>query len=418
MDFLKKLVKKSLQEHKPTNERQFFPLVFANYGEEEILRAIEVLLSGKLTMGERVLEFEKKFAEYLDAPYAVMVNSGSSANLLALSVASNKSRRYRLKEGDEVLIPAICWATSFAPIVQLGLIPKLVDIDPHTLNISVEHLKKMITKNTKAIFNVHILGNCSDMEEISFEINRNNLISFEDACESLGTTYNDKMLGTFSDFGTFSFYFSHHMTTIEGGMVVCKTLEDYDLLKCLRAHGWSRNLSNQTLYEKQNPEIDPRFLFVNLGYNLRPMEIQGAFGLEQLKKISSMNFQRKENVKKLKNVLTGHALWKNQLSFPESLRQVDPVWFGFPMFLHKKYISKRSKFQNYLLKNGIDSRPIISGNYALQPVYKQYGNKVTINELKGAQDIHERGIFVGCHTTSLSDEICLKFADIVLSFLS
>lgn len=418
MDALEELVKKSLQEHKPTNEGQFFPLVFANFGEEEILSAIKVLLSGRLTMGERVLEFEKKFANYLSVPFAVMVNSGSSANLLALSVASNKFRRHRLNIGDEILIPAICWATSFAPIVQCGLIPKLVDVDSDTMNISVESFKKTITKKTKGLFNVHILGNCSDMDEISNEAKKNDLISFEDTCESLGTTYNNKMLGTFGDFGTFSFYFSHHMTTIEGGMVVCHTLEDYDLLKCLRAHGWSRNLSKREAYEKKYSEIDPRFLFVNLGYNLRPMEIQAAFGIEQLKKLDYMNDQRKKNVEKLKNFIVSHKLWNNQFSFPEHLRKVDPVWFGFPMFLTGAYISKKAELQNYLLSNGIDSRPIISGNFAIQPVYREFGPGTESQGLQGAQDIHNKGIFVGCHTTPLSDEICERFSNIVLEFFT
>jgi CDP-6-deoxy-D-xylo-4-hexulose-3-dehydrase len=418
MDALEELVKLSLKEHRPTNEGQFFPLVFSNFGEEEILSAIRVLLSGRLTMGEKVLEFENKFSRYLGVPYAVMVNSGSSANLLALSVATNRFRDHKLNRGDEIIIPAICWGTSFAPIIQCGLKPKLVDVDPNTMNISVISLKKAITKKTKGLLNVHILGNCSDMEEISDVVKKNNLILFEDTCESLGTTYNKKMLGTFGDFGTFSFFFSHHITTIEGGMVVCHTLEDYDILKCLRAHGWSRNLSKREEYETKYSEIDPRFLFVNLGYNLRPMEIQAAFGIEQLKKIAYMNDQRKINVEKLKNNIVSHELWNNQFSFPTHLKNVDPIWFGFPMFLSDAYISKKTELQNYLLSNGIDSRPIISGNFAMQPVYREFGSDIDMRELHGAQDIHNRGIFVGCHTTPLSDEICERFSDIVLRFFT
>jgi len=298
----------------------------------------------------------------------------------------------------------------------MGLKPKLVDVDPQTMNMSIESLKKSINNSTKGIVNVHILGNSGNLEEINKIAKEKKLIMIEDTCESLGSTYKNRMLGTFGDFGTFSFYFSHHMTTIEGGMVVCHTQEDYDLLKGLRAHGWSRNLTNKKEYEDKNLEIDPRFLFVNLGYNLRPMEIQAAFGLEQLKKLNKIILQRKENVKKLKKFLMGHKLWKNQFSFPKNLAEVAPVWFGFPMFLNDVYVSRKSEFQNYLLENGIDSRPIISGNFALQPVYKEYGSPIAMNELKGAQELHDRGIFVGCHTTPLSDEICERFSEIVLSF--
>ncbi len=409
-------VKESLKIHKPTNESQFFPLVFNNFGEEEIYAAIEVLLSGKLTMGEKVNEFERQFANYLGVPYAVMVNSGSSANLLAFAAITNKLRNKHLNIGDEVLIPAVCWSTSFSPIIQCGLVPKLVDIDSNSLNISIQELKKSINSKTKAIMNVHILGNSTNMDELTKICEENDLILIEDTCEALGSSYKNLKLGSFGDFGTFSFYFSHHITTIEGGMIVCKSLEDYDLLKTLRAHGWSRLLSDQKTWEEKFPEIDPRFLFVNVGYNFRPMEIQAAFGIEQLKKINNMNIQRKKNVEQLKNSLVNHKLWDNQFSFPITTKNTDAIWFGFIILLNEKYKNHKEKFQKYLLQNGIDSRPIISGNFALQPVYKFYCNDNEKQELFNAQKINDLGIFMGCHTTPINKNIENKFTEIILNF--
>jgi len=413
---LMEYVKESLETHKPTNESQFFPLVFNNFGEEEIYAAIEVLLSGKLTMGEKVKNFEKDFANYLGIPYAIMVNSGSSANLLVFAAITNKIRNKHLKSGDEVLIPAVCWSTSFAPIIQCGLVPRLVDIDLKTLNISINELKKSITSKTKAIMNVHIMGNSTDMSELVKFCKENNLILIEDTCEALGSSHNNKKLGTFGEFGTFSFYFSHHITTIEGGMVVCKNLEDYDLLKTLRAHGWSRQLSNEQMWQKKIPEIDPRFLFINLGFNFRPMEIQAAFGIIQLKKLDQMNLQRKKNVKLLKNTLINHILWDNQFTFPSCSNFTDAAWFGFIILLDKKYKNDKSKYQNYLLENGIDTRPIISGNFALQPVYKSYCGNYATKEFYNAQELNDRGIFVGCHTTPIDNKILKKFTEILLTF--
>jgi len=170
------------------------------------------------------------------------------------------------------------------PIVQLGMEPVLVDIDPHTLNVDLEKLKSKITSKTKAMVVVHILGNSAPMTSLLKLCADNDLIVIEDTCESLGSKTNGKFLGTLGDFGTFSFYYSHHITTGEGGMVLCHSQEDYDLLKCLRAHGWSREMSNRKELEELHSDVDPRFLFVNVGYNFRPMEIQAAFGLHQLER--------------------------------------------------------------------------------------------------------------------------------------
>lgn len=222
-----------------------FPLIENTYDQTDIDVMIDVLRSDKLTMGKKVEQFEREFSKYIGSNYSIMVNSGSSANLLAMSVATNYMRKNKLNTGDKIIIPNICWSTSIWPLIQMGLIPVFVDVDPDTMNIDINELKKIITPDIKGIMVVHILGNCTNMNEIMNIVNDNNLFLIEDTCESLGSTYNGKKLGTFGDFGTYSFYYSHHITTIEGGMIVCNNKEDYELLKCLRSHGWIRQLDDK-----------------------------------------------------------------------------------------------------------------------------------------------------------------------------
>ena len=225
------------------------------------------------------------------------------------------------------------------------------------------------------------------------------------------------MLGTLGSFGTFSFYFSHHMTTIEGGMVLAETDEDYDLLKCLRAHGWSREQSNRAELERANSHIDPRFLFVNVGYNLRPMEIQAAFGLEQLKRLDEMNRQRRANVQRIRAAFARHPRWRGQLHFPEATTQLDACWFGFPFLVDPALDLDYRKFTASLLRNGVDTRPIVSGNMALQPAVKHFGIELGMGPFTGAQAVHDRGLFIGCHARALPEDTITRLVDLILGCL-
>jgi len=392
-----------------------FPLVDSSYDNKEILTCIAVLLSGQLTMGTQVKEFESEFSKFIGSPYSVMVNSGSSANLLAFSAITNPLRKKHLKPGDKVAIPAVCWSTSMWPIIQTGLIPVLIDVDPGTLNVSIECLKNALAQHDiKAIMMVHVLGNSTELDKLLELTQDNNLILIEDTCEALGSQYQDNYLGSLGDFGTFSFYFSHHMTTIEGGMVIAKTQEDDDLLRCLRTHGWSREQSNKEDLEKTYRHIDSRFLFINIGYNLRPMEIQAAFGLEQIKRLDQMNKNRRENVDKLRKAFNKHSLWKRQIDFPHATKGLTPCWFGFPFLIDKKIRINCKKFAQELLKRGIDTRPIISGNMASQPAIKHFNVDLSMGPFKGAQEIHDRGFFIGCHSKPLEQERVDKLVTTVL----
>lgn len=403
-----------------TEGKPWFPLVASSFDNQDIVGCIATLLSGQLTMGPQVKKFECEFSRFIGSSYCVMVNSGSSANLLAFSAITNPLRRKHLKYGDKVAVPAICWSTSLWPIIQMGLVPVLIDVDPLTLNLSIESFKSALDRHDiKALMMVHILGNSTEVGELLELIEDYDLILIEDTCESLGTKYAvSGYLGTFGEFGTFSFYFSHHMTTIEGGMVIAKTEEDYDLLKCLRSHGWSREQSNREEIEAANDHIDPRFLFINLGYNLRPMEVQAAFGLEQIKRLEVMNAHRRDNVFRIRKAFLEHPLWKCQFYFPRATTALDPCWFGFPFIINKNLPLDYNRFVKELLACGIDTRPIISGNMALQPAVKHFNVDLSMGPFKGAQVIHDRGIFIGCPSKPLSDERINRLITIVLETIS
>lgn len=391
------------RRHAGDVEADRFPLMERTFTEDEILAAVDTILSGQLTMHDRVAELEQRFARAVGAPYAVMVNSGSSANLLAVGAAANPVRARHLDRGDEVLVPAVCWSTSVWPLVQAGLKPVFVDVDPRTLNISIEDLHRKRTPRTRAILIVHVLGNACDMASIP-----DDLIVIEDTCESLGTLSHGRFAGTHGDFGTYSFYYSHHMTTGEGGMVVCKTLEDYDLLRCLRAHGWSRQLSNRAAIEAEHPDVDPRFTFVNLGYNVRPLDVQAAIGLQQLARLSEMNEARNSNRARIVEALRNDP--KFQPAVPDN--GCEPAWFGLSMLLHDDRPLR--EFLHSLTELGVENRPVISGNFTRQPAWKRIGYEMDPQSLPGAEEVHHRGFFLGIQSTPLSDERIAALADRLL----
>ena len=399
-----------------TGENLHFPLVDSSYDNQEIISCIATLLSGQLTMGSKVRQFEESFARYCGAPYAVMVNSGSSANLLALSVLTNPLRRSRLLAGDKVAVPAVCWSTSLWPIIQMGLIPVLIDVDPLTLNLSIPSLRAAMRQHDlKAVLMVHVLGNSTDLTALLQIVAEQGLALVEDTCESLGSTYDGRMLGTLGSFGTFSFYFSHHMTTIEGGMVLAQTEADYDLLKCLRAHGWSREQSNRSALEIENSHIDPRFLFVNVGYNLRPMEIQAAFGLEQLTRLDDMNAHRRANVQRIREAFVRDSAWRGQLLFPAATAKLDASWFGFPFLINPAIKLDYQRLTRNLLDQGVDTRPVVSGNMALQPALRHFNVDLSMGPFTGAQTVHDRGLFIGCHAKPLPEATIAQLVTLILS---
>ena len=336
------------------------------------------MISGRLTMSEITKKFEKEFARYVGSKYALMVNSGSSANLLAYFCLVNPKAKQKLKRGDECLIPSLCWSTSLWPILQSGLKPKFVDVDVKTLNMNLKDLKKKISKKTKAIMAVHILGNSTNMTEL-IKISKNkNLQIIEDTCESLGSKFKNKSLGTFGRFGTFSFYVSHQITSGEGGMIVCNDKKDYEILHSLRAHGWDRGL---------NKKNNKNFNFINSGFNLRPMDITASIALNQLRKLNKFKKNRSFNRDVIIKKLLRSKTWSDQFQFIDPVKYLKPSWFGLPILLKGRYIKTKKNFLNFLNKNKIETRPIISGNFLNQPSIKLYKLNKKNEKFKSAQEI-------------------------------
>ena len=273
-------------------------LASSSWDRSEYKAIQEVIDTGMFTMGKKVKEFEKNFASFMGCEYAVMVNSGSSANLLMVA-SLFYSKRFSLKRGDEVIVPAVSWSTTYYPLYQYGLKIKFVDIDLETLNFDLTSLRSAITKNTKAIMAVNLLGNSNDFDAIEDVIGDRDILLLEDNCESMGAKFNDKMTGTFGLMGTFSTFFSHHISTMEGGVIVTNDEEIYHILLSLRAHGWTRDLPAQNFVcgNKSEDKFYESFRFVLPGYNLRPLEISGAIGIQQLLKLPKLLDARRENAK-------------------------------------------------------------------------------------------------------------------------
>ena len=308
-----------------------YPLLENAFTKGDISEGIKVIKSKKLTMGVKTKEFEKKFSKFINSKYCLMVNSGSSANLLAMFALINPKKKNRLKRGDECLVPAVCWSTSLWPIYQAGLVPKFVDVDLKNYSMSFEAIQKKITKKTKAIMIINVLGNCSEIDKIKNFAKKKNLFLIEDNCESLGSSYKNKLLGTFGDFSTFSFYYSHQLTAGEGGMIVCKNLKDYKLLQTLRAHGWDREIK----------KTKNTFNFVNQGFNLRPLEVSAAIGLNQLKRLKLMISVRKKNRDNIIKAMKASIKWKDQYSFFEGNKHLKPSWFSLPLLINDKFLRKK-----------------------------------------------------------------------------
>jgi CDP-6-deoxy-D-xylo-4-hexulose-3-dehydrase len=366
-------------------KRYKYDLLENGFSNEDISIGKKVLNSKRITMASYTRKFELVFARKLGAKYALMVNSGSSANLLATFAAGNPLKKNHLNRGDEVLIPALCWSTSIWPLVQFGLKPVLVDIDIQTLNINIEDLIKKITKKTKAIMLINVLGISSDLFKIKKIANKFKLIIIEDNCESLGSRLKNKYLGTFGDYGSYSFYYSHQITSGEGGMITCNKKEDYDILFALRSHGWlggtrhyKRSLKSYNQYAKQNPQLDPRYIFINSGFNLRPTDIQAAIAHNQFNRLDKLKKFRNINRNLLINKITKSKKWNNQFQFISIPKDIDPSWMGLPILLSNRFKNKKKKFMTILDKMGIETRPIISGNFAINqlPNCTSYAKKM------------------------------------------
>ena len=383
-----------------------YPLSPDGYSSSDLQEAFKVLRSGRITMSKVTKKFENYFAKKMGVKFALMVNSGSSANLLSLFCLINPYRKNKLKKGDECLVPALCWSTSLWPITQAGLKPVFVDVNLETFSIDFKTIKNKITKKTKAVMILDVLGNCSEMDKIKSYLKKKRIFLIEDSCEALGSKYKNKYLGTYGDFGTYSFYYSHQITSGEGGMIVCHTREDYNILTSLRAHGWDREIS------KKNTK---GFNFINEGFNLRPLDLNAAIGLNQFKRLKKLKNTRLVNRNNIIKSLTSSEKWKNQFTFFKPQKNLEPSWFGFPLMINEKNVKNKKKFLKYLNSNKVETRPIISGNFANQPAIKKYKIRFKKSELKNSQEIEDRGFYIGLPTKILKREEISKITNLLLN---
>jgi CDP-6-deoxy-D-xylo-4-hexulose-3-dehydrase len=422
---IKKEIFKKIAEYYEVKKRKkkgFIPCVDrityaeATFDEKEVISMIDAILRGWLGLGPKARKFTKMFSEYLEVSKTVLVNSGSSANLLALAALKSDKIEKPLNNGDEIITPAVTFPTTFNPIIQNGLIPIIVDVNIDTYNIDSEMLKEAITPKTRAIMLPHTLGNPNDMDAIMDIAKDCKLYLIEDNCDALGSEFGEKKTGSFGVLSTCSFYPAHHITMGEGGSI--SIIEDdtklYRVIRSLR--DWGRDCwcesdeksSNGACGRRFEWEIggikyDHRYIYSHIGYNLKPIEIQAAMGVEQLKKIEDFNKKRRDNFQYLYNNLRKYV---GYISFIEKHKKANPAWFAFPIMVNEKAPFSRYEITKYLEDKGIQTRLIFAGEITKQPAYKSIKFKSS-GPLENSKKVMKNSFFIGIHPGL--DESQLKY---------
>ena len=380
----------------------FYDLASTTWGPEEIAAINRTLAEGRLTMGERVREFEEAFAARCGVKHAVMVNSGSSANLVAVAALCCRKDR-PLRRGDEAIVPAIAWATTFHPLQQYGLKLRFLDVQLDTLNMDVSQLEAALTPRTRLVVAVSILGNPAALDVIRDFCDRHGLYLLEDNCESMGASLNGRLCGTFGDISTFSTFYSHHISTIEGGLLLTGDEELNDLARAIRNHGWARDEPGRDV---QPPDgFAEAYRFVVPGYNVRPLEMCGAAGLEQLKKLDGMLERRRANAARFVELFGGDERFLLQREHGRS------SWFSFTMILNPSLGLDRARVMRELRQADIGFRMITGGCFPRHEAIRFFDYD-TIGPLTNANLVHDHGFFVGNHSRDLTKELA-RFREVL-----
>ncbi len=376
----------------------FYELASTSWGNEEIDAMQRVIQTGLFTMGANVRKFEEDFAKKFGSKHALMVSSGSAANLVGVGALFFKKER-PLQRGDEVIVPAISWSTTYYPLQQYGLRLRFVDVELDTLNLDVSKLEAALTPKTRMVMAVSILGNPAALDVMRAFCDKHGLILFEDNCESMGATLNGQLTGTFGDIGTFSSFFSHHIATMEGGVVVTDNTELYHIAKSLRAHGWTRDQpADSDIYDKSDDDFYEAYRFILPGYNARPLELSGAIGVEQLKKLDGMIDVRR------KNAALFSRLFKGDDRFIIQRENGQSSWFSFTVILNPKFDIDRKRVMQALKDADIGYRIITGGCFLRHDVIK-YFDYDTVGPIVNANLAHDRGFFVGNHPQDITPQI-------------
>ena len=390
----------------PVKGAYAYPVAKDTLGARELAAAEGVLASGRFTMGPRVREFEEAFAEWVGSPHAVMVNSGSSANLLMVEAMLRSSAvASQWQPGEEVLVPALSWPTTVWPLVQLGLTPVFTDIDPDTLAIDLASAESVLSDKTRGMFLIHVLGQPPDMATINDFNAAHGLDLLEDTCEALGAHAAGRHAGTIGQMGSFSFYFSHHLTTIEGGMITTADEGIRDDLVSMRSHGWARDRGDSQRWVDDNPHIDPRFLFIGTGYNLRPTEINAAIGMVQLDRLAGMVERRAELAAATADWIAPipwlRLIGSDRLGAPllDDRPWREHSWMMLPFEVGEDAPVDTYEVMQQLEGFGIETRPIVAGNLVRHPAMNNIRYRAA-DSLATADRLLARGFMIGCHPTA------------------
>jgi CDP-6-deoxy-D-xylo-4-hexulose-3-dehydrase len=383
------------------------PLAASSWSGDEYAAIDRVIRSSQFSMASEVRAFEKEFSRAQTRGHGCMVNSGSSANLVMLA-AARFAPDPAVSPGSEVIVPAVSWSTTYYPVNQAGARLRFVDVDPAEFNMSVDQVEQAIGPTTSAVLAVNLLGNPAHLVELRDLCDSAGIVLLEDNCESLGATLEGKPTGSFGLAATYSFFFSHHMTTMEGGMVVTDDEAFLQTCQSLRAHGWTRGLpaDNHLLPLSGDPWED-LFRFVLPGYNVRPLEIEAAIGQEQLKKLPAMVDERRRNGAYFQKLFSGVDGVRIQEEHGQS------SWFGFGLVLTDHLAGRRREVVEALERAGIETRPIVAGNFTRNPVM-QHLDAIVPERLPVADEIHDQGLFFGNHHFDVSEGIA-RAAEVISS---
>jgi CDP-4-dehydro-6-deoxyglucose reductase, E1 len=387
MEHILKQIREYLEEKQSkkswTAGKDFVNYAGPYFNADEIVSATESLLNGWLVMGDKCLAFEKEFPKQFNKNFGILTNSGSSSNLLMMAALSSK-RGHNLPKGTKVLMPIAGFPTTLNPTLQMGFQPVFVDIEIDSLNLNLDQVEQALEKDPtiRVITFAHVLGNPPNMDKLMELVNKYNLILLEDCCDALGSTYNGRPLGSFGEMASCSFYPAHHMTMGEGGYVACNTYEQEVILRSFRE--WGRGCycvgpeanklkcgSCGKRFQEWIPEMpgeifDHKYVYDEIGYNLKPIEVQGAMGLHQLKKLPEIHSIRKRNYQLLFDI---YQKYEEFFHLPRATDKSDPSWFAFPITVRANSLFKRSDIVDYLEENLIQTRPYFAGNIMLQPAY-------------------------------------------------
>ena len=378
------------------------PLMKNNFTRSD-MSAVKKVISVKnlvLTQSKNVRQFENKWSRWLGVKYSTFVNSGASANFITLAILKHSNKN---KNKNQIIVPSLTWISDVASVIMNGFKPVFVDANLENLSMNVDQVIKKISKKTLAVFITHTLGFNGLNEKLIKTLKRKKIHLIEDVCESHGATFKNKKLGTFGLISNFSFYYAHHMTTIEGGMICTNDKKIYEMSRILRSHGMLRESGNKS-YEKKvikkNKTLSPQFTFLYPALNFRNTEIGAAIGLNQLKNLTKNNSNRSNNFKYFINLLDGNKYWKT-FDFKGNSN------YAFPIILKTKNISKRNLFERTLEKNGIEFRrgPAGGGNQLRQPYLKEFSKNINFNKFKNVDHIHSFGYYIGNYPTLKKSKI-------------